>query len=92
MTAVRAHGDHFTPYPEGGEADAALLARAQARATELGLTPGDRLLVDVTPHPDPVDWLLTPLSAGASVVACAHPDPARLAARAETEKTTHTLT
>ncbi|MFD6609482.1 TIGR03089 family protein [Micromonospora chalcea] len=92
VTAVRGHGDHFTPYPEGGEADAALLARAQARATELGLTPGDRLLVDVTRHPDPVDWLLAPLSAGASVVACAHPDPARLAARAETEKTTQTLT
>ncbi|MGC5382953.1 TIGR03089 family protein [Micromonospora chalcea] len=91
VTAVRGHGDHFTPYPEGGEGDAALLARAQARATELGLTQGDRLLVDVTTHPDPVDWLLTPLTAGASVVACAHPDPTRLASRAETEKTTHTL-
>ncbi|MEU1808729.1 TIGR03089 family protein [Micromonospora sp. WMMD1076] len=92
VAAVRGHGDHFTPYPAGGEADAALLARAQARATELGLGRGDRLLVDVTTHPDPVDWLLTPLTAGASVVACAHPDPTRLPARAETEKTTHTLT
>ena len=73
------------------KADAALLARAQARATELGLAQGDRLLVDVTTHPDPVEWLLTPLIVGASVVACAHPDPTRLAARAETEKTTHTL-
>ena len=91
VTAVRGHGDHFTLYPEGGEGDAALLARATARATELGLTQGDRLLVDVTTHPDPVDWLLTPLTAGASVVACAHPDPTRLASRAETEKTTHTL-
>ncbi|MFJ1537836.1 TIGR03089 family protein [Micromonospora chalcea] len=91
VAAVRGHGDHFTPYPEGGEGDAALLARATARATELGLTRGDRLLVDVTVHPDPVDWLLTPLIAGASVVACAHPDPTRLEARSTTEKTTHTL-
>ncbi|MBQ1044692.1 MULTISPECIES: TIGR03089 family protein [unclassified Micromonospora] len=91
VTAVRGHGDHFTPYPEGGEGDAALLARAQARAAELGLTPGDRLLVDVTRHPDPVDWLLAPLITGASVVACAHPDPTRLPTRAEAEKATHTL-
>ncbi|MEW2441947.1 TIGR03089 family protein [Micromonospora marina] len=91
VAAVRGHGDHFTPYPAAGEGDAALLARARARATELGLTRGDRLLVDVTTHPDPVDWLLTPLTAGASVVACAHPDPARLEARSTTEKTTHTL-
>ncbi|MFI7212149.1 TIGR03089 family protein [Micromonospora maritima] len=89
--AVRGHGDHFTPYPSGGEADAALLARARARAAELGLRAGDRLLVDVTRHPDPVDWLLAPLTAGASVVACAHPDPTRLPSRTETEKTTHTL-
>lgn len=92
VSAVRGHGDHFTPYPAAGEADAALLARAEARAAELGLTPGDRLLVDVTRHPDPVDWLLAPLTARASVIPCANPDPARLPARAETEKTTHTLT
>ncbi|WP_089156685.1 TIGR03089 family protein [Micromonospora sp. NBS 11-29] len=91
VAAVRTHGDHFTPYPSGGAQDATLLGRAVARATELGLASGDRLLVDVTRHPDPVDWLLTPLTAGASVVACAHPDPPRLPSRAETEKTTHTL-
>ncbi|MDG4802825.1 TIGR03089 family protein [Micromonospora sp. WMMD980] len=91
VSAVRGHGDHFTPYPEPGEGDAALLARAEARAAELGIGPGDRLLVDVTRHPDLVDWLLTPLAAGASVVACAHPDSTRLGSRAETEKTTHTL-
>ncbi|WFE33819.1 TIGR03089 family protein [Micromonospora sp. WMMD975] len=91
VAAVRGHGDHFTPYPSGGAADAALLARAEARAAELGLTAGDRLLVDVTRHPDPVDWLLTPLTAAASVVPCAHLDRARLDARAATEKATHTL-
>ncbi|WFE38520.1 TIGR03089 family protein [Micromonospora sp. WMMD998] len=92
VAAVRGHGDHFTPYPSGGEADAALLGRAEARAAELGLTAGDRLLVDVTRHPDPVDWLLAPLTAGASVVACAHLDRARLDSRAATEKATHILT
>jgi uncharacterized protein (TIGR03089 family) len=92
VAEVRGHGDHFTPYPEPGEADAALLARAEARATELGLAPGDRVLIDTTAHPDPVDWLLAPLLRGASLVLCANPDPARLAPRATTEKTTHTLT
>ncbi|MFF5176022.1 TIGR03089 family protein [Micromonospora sp. NPDC000089] len=91
VSEVRTQGDHFTPYPQGGEADADLLARAARRAADLGLAPGDRLLVDATAHPDPVDWLLTPLLARASVVACANPDPARLPTRATTEKTTHTL-
>ncbi|MET8910918.1 TIGR03089 family protein [Micromonospora sp. NPDC004551] len=92
VPAVRGHGDHFTPYPGGGEEDAALLARAEARATELCLAPGDRLLVDVTRHPDPVDWLLAPLTAGATLVACANLDPGRLDARTATEKVTRALT
>ncbi|WP_262286630.1 TIGR03089 family protein [Micromonospora sp. MA102] len=92
VSAVRGHGDHFTPYPGGGEGDAALLARAEARAAELCLTPGDRLLVDVTRHPDAVDWLLAPLTAGASLVACANLDPARLDPRTATEKVTRVLT
>ncbi|SBT52117.1 TIGR03089 family protein [Micromonospora auratinigra] len=91
VSAVRGHGDHYTPYPRGGEGDAALLARAQARGAELGLVQGDRVLIDVTAHPDPVDWLLAPLLAGATLVLCANPDPARLPARAGSEKTTRTL-
>ncbi|MDI5943550.1 TIGR03089 family protein, partial [Micromonospora sp. DH15] len=84
-------GHHFTPYAAGGPADAELLGRAAARAAELGLTQGDRVLLDVTAHPDPVDWLLAPLVAGASTVLCANADPARLPARAETERVTRTL-
>ncbi|WP_431973235.1 TIGR03089 family protein [Micromonospora haikouensis] len=91
VVAVRAHGDHFTPYAPGGPADAELLGRAAARAAELGLGRGDRVLLDVTAHPDPVDWLLAPLVAGASTVLCANADPARLPARAETERVTRTL-
>ena len=92
VSAVRGHGDHFSPYPGGGAGDEALLARAEARATELCLTPGDRLLIDVTRHPDPVDWLLAPLTAGATLVACANLDPTRLDARTATEKVTRALT
>ncbi|MEV0156692.1 TIGR03089 family protein [Micromonospora sp. NPDC050686] len=90
VSAVRGHGDHFTPYPAGGEADAALLARAESRAA--GIEPGDRLLVDVAAYPDPVDWLLAPLAARASIVACGNLDHSRLPARTETEKVTRTLT
>ncbi|EEP73442.1 hypothetical protein MCAG_03769 [Micromonospora sp. ATCC 39149] len=92
VVAVRVHGDHFTPYAQVGPADAELLARATARATELGLARGDRVMLDVTAHPDPVDWLLAPLVAGASTVLCANPDPARLPGRAETERVTRALT
>ncbi|BCJ58488.1 TIGR03089 family protein [Micromonospora endophytica] len=91
VTEVRAHGDHFTAYPPGGPAHAELLARATARATELGLTPGGRVLIDVDRHPDPLDWLLAPLAAQSTLVLCAHPDPTHLPTRQSTEKTTHTL-
>ncbi|GAA4569648.1 TIGR03089 family protein [Micromonospora coerulea] len=91
VVEVRGHGDHFTPYSGGGEADADLLTRAAARAAHLGITPGDRVLIDAATHPDPVDWLLAPLTAGATIVLCANLDPTRVASRATTEKVTHTL-
>ncbi|MEO3742065.1 TIGR03089 family protein [Plantactinospora sp. B5E13] len=89
---VRGHGDHFTPYPDGGPQDAELAGRAARRATELGLDAGARVLVDAARHPDPVDWLLAPLVAGASVVLCGHLDPARLPDRIRAEKVTVALT
>jgi uncharacterized protein (TIGR03089 family) len=82
VTEVRAFGDHFRGGPGSPEAARA----AVARAADLGVAAGDRVLIDAGKHPDPVDWLLAPLVAGASIVLCAHLDPARLAARAETEK------
>lgn len=45
----------------------------------------------MTRYPDPVDWLLAPLSAGATLVACAYLDPSRLTPRTATEKVTRTL-
>ncbi|MFJ8577063.1 TIGR03089 family protein [Micromonospora sp. NPDC093277] len=92
VVEVRGHGDHFTPYPEAGEADADLLARAEARATELCLTPGDRLLVDTDRHPDPIDWLLAPLTARTTLVLCGNLDQSRLDSRTATEKATRVLT
>lgn len=88
VTEVRAHGDHFGAYPPGGPGHVALGARAAARATEWGIGPGDRLLVDVSAHPDPLDWLLAPLAGGATLVLCANPDPTRIPARRATEKIT----
>ena len=92
VSEVRTHGDHFTPYPQAGPADADLLARARARAADLGVAPGDRVLIDTATHPDPVDWLLAPLTARATVVLCGNLDRARVASRATSEKVTRTLT
>ena len=69
---VRGHGDHFAPYPEGGPQDAELCGRAARRGAALGIGAGDRVLIDAERHPDPVDWLLTPISAGASKIGRAH--------------------
>jgi uncharacterized protein (TIGR03089 family) len=85
---VRAHGDQFTPYSGGGPQDADLCVRAARRAAEAGIGSDDRVLVDTARHPDPVDWLLAPLAAGATVVACANVAPARRAARIDVEKVT----
>ncbi|MEO3775254.1 TIGR03089 family protein [Micromonospora sp. B11E3] len=92
VVEVRRHGDYFSPYAQGGPQDAELLARAAARAAELGMSAGDRLLLDATVHPDPVDWLLAPLTIGATIVLCGNLDRARLESRATSEKTTRTLT
>lgn len=106
VVEVRAHGDHFAP-PAPINPDTAalaglpgdpvshrdLVARAGARADELALAPGDRLLAVPSPTPDvstAVDWLLAPLAAGASVVLCHQPDPGLLASRVDTERVTAT--
>lgn len=87
VVEVRGQGDHFNPYPSGGE----LVSRAAGRADELGIAAGARVLIDAARHPDPVDWLLAPLTVGASVVLCGRLDPARLAGRLATEKVTVSL-
>jgi len=100
---VLAHGDAYAgpaPDPEALALDArhgtfsyaALAASAVARAGELGLTVGDRLLaVDRQPFLPVTDWLLAPLAAGASIVLCRNPEHTALAHRAETEQVTASL-
>ncbi|MFB6397606.1 TIGR03089 family protein [Polymorphospora lycopeni] len=91
VVEVRAHGDHFTPYPRRDGQGADLAVRAVARAAELGLSAGDRVLLDAARHPEPLDWLLAPLVAGASTVLCGRLDPDRLPGRVAAERVTVTL-
>jgi uncharacterized protein (TIGR03089 family) len=96
ISEVRPHGDHFRTGPPAdpayfGETHAAVLDRATARAKELGIPANGRVLVDVTTYPDPVDWLLAPLSASASIVLCKDVDATTLRRRAETERAGLTL-
>ncbi|GAA0729897.1 TIGR03089 family protein [Dactylosporangium roseum] len=96
---VRQHGDHFPGAPVTADTvalvdpdgtaigQAALIERAAARAAELGIT-GGRVLLDADAYPWPVDWLLAPFAAGASIVISTHTDLAKLSARAETEQAT----
>jgi uncharacterized protein (TIGR03089 family) len=101
-TEVRAYGDHFYPIEpvlppadaltEGGRdwTHSALVMDAAERARRLGID-GGRVIIDADVHPDPRDWLLAPLSAGASIVLCRNTDPMRTAGRAESERATHVL-
>ena len=76
LAEVRTYGDHFAPRVTGADpatgelTQAGLVDAAGAWAVELGIAAGDRLLVDVDTHPEPLDWLLAPLVAGASTVLC----------------------
>lgn len=89
---VRAHGDRFTPYALGGRQSTELAQRAVPRAAELGIGAGDRVLIDAARHADPLDWLLAPLAAGATIVLCGRLDKAKLPGRVASEKITVTLT
>jgi uncharacterized protein (TIGR03089 family) len=97
VVQVRGFGDRFAaPRPITPDDQAAILggvdtpthAELLDRARAAGLKPGDRVLVDAGAHPDPVDWLLAALVAGASTVLCANLDRDRLAARVAAEHVT----
>jgi uncharacterized protein (TIGR03089 family) len=83
----------FPAGARGPLSQAELVATGEERAKELGLTSGDRLLVVDSPDAPlrPLDWLLVPLAAGASLVLCRNADPDRLADRAGAERATATL-
>jgi uncharacterized protein (TIGR03089 family) len=111
---VPGYGDHFaggrvtnsTPALSRDGQDtghAAALAAAATRAGELGLGPGDRLLVAGSPaaasldrtaapdRTDALDWLLAPLAVGASVVLVRGADAGALPRRAADERVTASL-
>ncbi|MFV2085327.1 TIGR03089 family protein [Micromonospora sp. LOL_021] len=86
ITEVRGHGDHFTPCPAVDPQDAELAGRARQRGAELGVGAGARVLVDCDRYPDPIDWLLAPLAAEATMVLCRNLDRQRLDGRVTSEK------
>ena len=101
-TEVRAHGDVFSPrdpvgpdtpalrWTEDGvthEGTQAMLCdRAAQRAAALGISYASRVLVDADALPDPVDWLVAPLTEAATIVLCVNTDAARLDARVTAER------
>jgi uncharacterized protein (TIGR03089 family) len=96
---VRGYGDRFAPAappdPDQpavpGSTQGELATRAAARAAQLGIGAGDRVLVAADAHPDFLDWLLAPLAAGASIVLCGQLDRARVADRVVAERVTLSL-
>jgi uncharacterized protein (TIGR03089 family) len=102
VVEVRTGGDRFMPYHQVVGNDRAIAGpvemshataceQAVARAAELGIGPGDRVLLDAAGHADPLDWLLAPLAVGASVVLCGSLDHGKVDHRVATEKVTVTL-
>jgi uncharacterized protein (TIGR03089 family) len=73
------------------QTQADLCTRAAERAAALGVPTGGRVLVDTDAHPDPVDWLVAPLAAGATIVLSRNTDAAKLGARARAELVTHAV-
>jgi uncharacterized protein (TIGR03089 family) len=99
-TEVRLHGDDFVPWaPVPGDAPALdgatvdeVLSRARARAAELGLSTGDRVLSTLDwSGSGLLDGLLAVLAAGASLVQVANADEDRLDRKAESERCTTRL-
>jgi uncharacterized protein (TIGR03089 family) len=77
---VRSYGDVFRPS-----------APSTVEPGALELPAGERVLIDVDTYPDPRDWLLAPLAAGASTVLCRRLDRSLLAKRAEAERVSRIL-
>ncbi|SDN43599.1 TIGR03089 family protein [Allokutzneria albata] len=99
---IRVHGDFFRSYAVvPGEQPALnevtveeLIALARSRAAEQGIGDGDRVLSDGDWHSPKsiVDGLVAVIAAGAALVQCTNPDPAKLADRRRTERITVDLT
>ncbi|MEV4410895.1 TIGR03089 family protein [Catellatospora sp. NPDC049609] len=99
VSSARAHGDFYggppadpgaaslVGLPGGGGSitHADLAERSLARAKELEINKGDRVLIDLGAHPRPLDWLTAPIAAGASLVLSHNTAAGILDTRAATE-------
>lgn len=86
---VLAAGDAFAAVNPSGHPET---MAAEHWAAEVGLTGADRVLVcDAVGVEDALDWLLTPLVVGASIVLSRNTDPDRLPRRVADERVTATL-
>lgn len=95
---VPAYGDDFTPWaPVPGDAKALadytvdeVVAAAKARAAQLGLTPGVRLMstLDWSTPDRLIVGLLAVLAVDGSLVQCANADPAKMSSRRTAEHAT----
>ncbi|GAA5128167.1 TIGR03089 family protein [Haloechinothrix salitolerans] len=98
LSDAKLAGDDFSPlFPIDGDTPALasatvdeVLATARKRADALGIGAGDRVLStrEWTLPDGIIDVLLAPLAAGASIVQISNADPAKLADRRSTERTT----
>jgi uncharacterized protein (TIGR03089 family) len=93
-TAVRVHGDQFLPGGTGAALDgmpvSEVLTEARKSAARQGFAEGDRVLSSAswdTPA-ELIDGYLAVLTAGASLVQVANPDPALRERRVESERVT----
>lgn len=102
VSDIRIHGDDFSPLlPIPGDTPALLgytvdqlVTRCRQRADELTLADADRIMStkEWTLPDGMIDGLLAGLAAGASLVQCNNPDPAKLERRRVDEKITTELT
>jgi uncharacterized protein (TIGR03089 family) len=89
VVEVRAHGDRYTGPPPAPTASALTDGTTHAELVERAagrVAAGARVLIDADATPDPADWLIAPLVAGASIVLCRNLDPGKLDARLAAER------
>ena len=84
------YGDRFDP-PVPIDAQDELIDLATARAGVLEIESADRVMIDAARYPDPLNWLLAPLSVGASIVLCGHLNPEEIWERVGAERVTRNL-
>jgi uncharacterized protein (TIGR03089 family) len=91
VAEVRQYGDHFTPTAPTDVFQQEWVRGGLAIAESLEIRPGDRVLIDAAEMLHPIQWLLGPLAAGASIVLCANLDKGAIPARVEAERVTLVL-